>query len=56
MDSIANPHLNSDPGAIMAFPGEAFGLSTAYTTSILFSLRHRETRSIPSILAAWVRF
>jgi hypothetical protein len=27
MDSIANPHLNDDPGAIITFPGETFGLS-----------------------------
>jgi hypothetical protein len=27
MDSIANPHLNDDPGAIIAFPGETFGLA-----------------------------
>jgi hypothetical protein len=26
MDSIANPHLNDDPGAIIAFPGEIIGL------------------------------
>jgi hypothetical protein len=26
MDSIANPHLNDDPGAIIAFPDETFGL------------------------------
>ncbi|MGD9164431.1 MAG: hypothetical protein PVF13_06680, partial [Chromatiales bacterium] len=26
IDSIANPHLNDDPGAIIAFPGETFGL------------------------------
>jgi hypothetical protein len=26
MDSIANPHLNDDSGAIIAFPGETFGL------------------------------
>jgi hypothetical protein len=26
MDSIANPHLNNDPGAIIAFPDETFGL------------------------------
>ncbi|WP_456448632.1 hypothetical protein, partial [Thiolapillus sp.] len=29
IDSIANPHLNADPGTIIAFPGEIFGL-TAY--------------------------
>jgi hypothetical protein len=28
MDSIANPHLNNDPGAIIAFPGEVFGLAS----------------------------
>jgi hypothetical protein len=27
MDSIANPHLNDDPGAIITFPGETFGLT-----------------------------
>jgi hypothetical protein len=27
MDSIANPQLNDDPGAIIAFPDEASGLS-----------------------------
>jgi hypothetical protein len=26
MDSIANPHLNDDPGAIITFPDETFGL------------------------------
>jgi hypothetical protein len=26
IDSIANPHLNSDPGAIITFLDEAFGL------------------------------
>jgi hypothetical protein len=26
IDSIANPHLNDDPGAIIAFPDETFGL------------------------------
>jgi len=26
MDSIENPHLNDDPGAIIAFPDETFGL------------------------------
>jgi hypothetical protein len=26
IDSIANPHLNDDPGAIITFPGETFGL------------------------------
>jgi hypothetical protein len=26
IDSIANPHLNNDLGAIIAFPGETFGL------------------------------
>jgi hypothetical protein len=25
--SIANPHLNDDPGVIIAFPDETFGLS-----------------------------
>jgi hypothetical protein len=25
MDSIANPHQNDDPGAIIAFPDETFG-------------------------------
>jgi hypothetical protein len=29
IDSIANPHLNDDPGAIIAFPDETFGLSRA---------------------------
>jgi hypothetical protein len=35
MDSIANPHLNDDPGAIIAFPDESFGLKVieqVYTT------------------------
>jgi hypothetical protein len=27
MDSIANTHLNDDPGAIITFPDETFGLS-----------------------------
>jgi hypothetical protein len=27
IDSIANPHLNNDLGAIIAFPGETFGLT-----------------------------
>jgi hypothetical protein len=26
IDSIANPHLNDDPGAIIAFPDETCGL------------------------------
>jgi hypothetical protein len=26
IDSIANPHLNDDPGTIIAFPDETFGL------------------------------
>jgi hypothetical protein len=26
MDAIANPHLNDDLGAIVAFPDETFGL------------------------------
>jgi hypothetical protein len=26
IDSIANPHLNDDPDAIIAFPDETFGL------------------------------
>jgi len=25
--SIANPHLNDEPGAIIAFPDETFGLT-----------------------------
>ena len=25
-DPFANPHLNADPGTIIAFPGETFGL------------------------------
>jgi hypothetical protein len=29
MDSIANPHLKDDPGAIIAFSGETFELETA---------------------------
>jgi hypothetical protein len=27
MDSIANPHLNDDPGTIIALPGEIFVLN-----------------------------
>ena len=26
-DPFANPHLNADPGTIIAFPGETFGLN-----------------------------
>jgi hypothetical protein len=26
IDSIANPQLNDDPGTIIPFPGETFGL------------------------------
>jgi hypothetical protein len=26
IDSIANPHLKDDPGAIIGFPDETFGL------------------------------
>jgi hypothetical protein len=29
IDSIANPHLNNDLGAIIAFPDETFGLGTS---------------------------
>jgi hypothetical protein len=28
IDSIANPHLDDDPGAIITFPDEAFGLDS----------------------------
>jgi hypothetical protein len=27
MESIANPHLNDDPGTIITFPGETFRFS-----------------------------
>jgi hypothetical protein len=36
MDSIANPHLNDDPGAIIAFLGETFGLIPAFLNNSLW--------------------
>jgi hypothetical protein len=30
IDSIANPHLNNDLGAIIAFPGKIFGLGCLF--------------------------
>jgi hypothetical protein len=37
MDSIANPHLNDDPGAIITFPGETFGLVGRAVNSVTLS-------------------
>jgi hemoglobin-like flavoprotein len=39
MDSMAMPYLNGDPGAIITFPGETFGLKHAPPQPITWTMR-----------------